>query len=287
MRIADIDIGTGNPCRFIAELSCNHGGSLDRMYRLLDAAKAAGATFAKTQAYTPDELCALRGDGPAPEPWGSQGYSMRSLYERARTPLEWFPKIAQHCADIGMPWLSSVFGPESLACLEAVGCVAYKVARLDNTQGDLREMVFATGKPILVSGATIEEMYLWRNIPTTEWSWKEGNYKSRPRPAITLFCPPGYPQSVPFVDMRERFDALRCDGDVAGCSIIGPEFDGFSYHGTESLPCVMAAALGATLIEAHMMLAEEPSELESNVSLTQHQFKGMVDNVRRMETMLV
>lgn len=239
---------------FVAELSNNHNGDRGRCGRLIDAAQAAGADWIKLQCYTPDELVQLRDDGPAPEPWGSQGWSMRQLYEKAQTPHDWFPLIAAHCERVGIRWFASVFGTESLALLESLNCPAYKIARLDNGQPDLIDAVRATGKPVIVSAADPFES-------SWDHSAEEGTW---------LYCPAGYPQG------RFAFDYIE----------FGNYFDGFSFHGTDPLPCVVAATLGAKIIEAHLQLFSEPSELEANVSLTARQFREMVDQVRRIEGML-
>jgi sialic acid synthase SpsE len=64
------------------------------------------------------------------------------------------------------------------------------------------------------------------------------------------------------------------------------EYHGFSYHGTSIEPPVVAATLGAKIIEAHFQLDEERSELENHVSLRASDFRAMVDRVRRVEEML-
>jgi pseudaminic acid synthase len=256
VNIAGVEIGHGQPCRFVAKISNNHNGDRDRCGRLIAAAKAAGADIVKFQCYSPDELVALRGDGPAPEPWGSQGWTMRALYEKARTPFDWFPKIAHHCARVGMPWFSSVFGPESLSVLEANGCPAYKIARLDNRDDWLAQAVVATGRPVIVS----EAQY----------------FEAAVVPALRLYCPPGYPQDVHGMFATQFVDE---PWNRAGA------FDGFSFHGTDPLPCVVAATLGAKIIEAHVQLDDEPSELEAHVSLSASQFQAMVTQVRRIEGM--
>lgn len=257
LTIGGIEIGAGQPCRFVAELSNNANRDLARMFRLMDAAKAAGVDLLKAQCYSVEELLALRGNGPAPSPWGEQGLSMRDLYTRAMTPREWFAPMFEYAAEIGLPLFSSVFGLESLAVLESLHCPAYKIARLDNAHGGLADAVAATGKPLLVSEAREDESVC--SAARTRF----------------LYCPPGYPQ--------ERFAFAWKFHDEDSC---GGHFLGFSFHGTDIMPCIVAAATGAKLIEAHMMLAEEPSELESNVSLTQHQFADMIANVRRVEEML-
>jgi pseudaminic acid synthase len=260
MNIGPLKVGPGEPCAIIAELGNAHNGSFDRAIRLLDAAKACGASAGKLQTYTPQELVDLRGDGPAPEPWGSDGWTMRTLYGRAQTPLSWLPDLFGYARHIGLPLFSSVFGPDSLAALEAVGNPAYKIARLDNQSIDLFGAVRMTGKPWIVSAAPGQV------VP-------RGN---------VLLCPVGYPQTdvrLGWYDFNEYAD------DHMGLGHDAP-YIGFSYHGTDPRVCVTAVTLGAKIIEAHFMLDAEPSELESNVSLGETAFRRMVDDVRATEVLL-
>jgi pseudaminic acid synthase len=242
VNIAGVECGGENPCRFIAEVSNNHGGSLDRATRLIAAAKESGADWVKFQCFAPQELVSLRGDGKAPEPWGSQGWTMKSLYEKAQTPFSWFPALAAFCDEIGMPWFSSVFGRESLALLESLNCSAYKLASLDRESTWLFNAVAKTGKPVIVSRPDYPDM----------------------NADATLHCPKNYPQTEGFRPNEG--------------------FDGFSYHGTDIFIPAAAALMGASIIECHFQLDDEPSELEANISLTASQFSHMVASVRNAES---
>jgi pseudaminic acid synthase len=255
MNIGGVEIGAGQPCRVIAELSCNHGGDFDRATRMMDAAKAAGADLAKVQCYSADELVALRGDGPAPAQWGEQGWTMRALYEKAQTPRHWFEALFAYSEAIELPLFSSVFGLESLALLESLGCPAYKIARLDNAHAWLIEAALATGKPVLLSDD------------------RDPNCAAIRHPnLVSLRCPRGYP-----ADMTGAIP--RFTGPPSG-------YLGFSYHGTSIEPCVVAAVLGAKVLEVHVHLHDEPSELEANISLTMGQLATLVERVRAVEAML-
>jgi sialic acid synthase SpsE len=260
VNIGGVEIGQGQPCRFVAEISNNANGKFDNAIRLIDAAKAAGADFVKFQCYTADELVALRGDGPAPEPWGAQGWTMRTLYERAATPLEWFPALFQHARDIGIVPFSSVFGLGSLVVLEKCACPAYKIAKMENGQSGLIEAVHSRNKPVLMS--------------TSEASFGKAGWMFYR--AHTMYCPGGYPCDP--ADVR----LPNFGGDIYSQH----SHIGLSSHCMDPLLPIAAVARGCKLIEMHFMLDDEPSELEANVSLTASQFGNMVKAVRRVEQML-
>jgi pseudaminic acid synthase len=255
--IEGVDVGgRTSPCRFAAEISNSHGGSLDRALRMVRAAKDAGCEFVKFQAFTPQELVDLRGDGPAPEPWGSQGWGVRDLYEKARTPLVWFPMLFAYAREIGIVPFASFFGRESFAALRAVDAGAYKLASLDREHTWLRELALSSGKPVIVSAPDRADCWSFSVHP--------------------LKCPPGYPQAalgLDWYDFNPDYESPRGEG----------HFIGLSYHGSDYRPCLAAATLGAKLIEFHFMLADEPSELESAVSLTQYQAALLIEHVRVME----
>jgi pseudaminic acid synthase len=191
VRIGNIDIGPGHPCALVAELSCNHGQDFRRMCRMMDAAKEAGATLAKIQAYSPSELIALRGDGQAPAPWDYM--TMRELYTKAMTPREWMPALFAYSEAIELPLFASVFGAESLELMERMGCPAYKLASFERDDVGLRLLVEATGKPIIISRP------------------------DHPEPGVpTLLCVEGYPQKEhPLQRIRaEGFFGYSYHGDT-------------------------------------------------------------------------
>lgn len=240
INIDGIEVGWKEPCRVVAEVSNNHNGCLDRAIRIIDGVKAAGADFVKFQCYTPDELVALRGDGPAPAQWSSM--SMRDLYTKAQTPLDWFPALFAHARKIGITPFSSVFGAESMEVLQSVDCPAYKVARLDNHHDTLRRMLKATDKPVIVStggeDTTIQaDLYLW--------------------------CPEGYPQK----NINLKHSTFE-------------HYNGFSYHGTSAMPLMIASTFGALMVETHVQLDDEPSELEANISITMTQLRALTDFIK-------
>lgn len=250
----------GAPCALIGEIGNAHNGVYANAVRLLDDLKAAGATAAKLQCYTADELVALRGDGPAPDPWGAQGWTMRSLYAHAATPLDWFPGLYAHAAAIGLPLFSSVFGLTSLAVLEAVGNPVYKVSAFEAWQPRLLRYVVATDKPVLVSLRTLA----YEPLGALKVPSKAAN-------VAYLTCSGGYPTPVADVHLPAAFPAPLV-GVSSHC--LAPE-----------LP-IAAVARGARVLEFHVQLDDTPSALEAHVSLPISTFRRMVASVRTTEALL-
>jgi sialic acid synthase SpsE len=260
MKIGDVEVGGSAPCRFVAEISNAHNGSLTRALKLIDAAKEAGADFAKLQCYEPAELVTLRGDGPAPKPWDHM--TMDRLYAKAQTPHKWFPKLFAHARDIGIVPFASVFGLRSLEVLRAVDCPAIKISKLDRGVRWLVGAAFVLDKPVLVStsgtGWTVFSGVLW---PA---STDPRNHETKEYRVQFLYCPGEYPCAVKDIHLP------KFGGNDAGPYI------GLSSHCLALELPIAAVARGAKLLEYHFMLEREPSELESNVSLTEKQFAEMV-----------
>ena len=236
-----------NVSGIVCELSNAHNGSLDRALRIIEACADAGADVMKFQSYTVPELCELRGvpeDQPALAPWDHM--TMGELYRKARTDSMWFPTLITKCEVVGLPWFSSVFGPHSLIMLESHSCPAYKLASLDVAQDAFRKLVMSKGKPVIQSTPDLLDL--------------DG--------VVQLYCPPGYPQEVKSNrELRKDFDRLLLFGTC----------DGFSYHGTDWKVPALAAEHGAKIVEVHVQLDSEPSELEANCCL------GMADLAKLVE----
>lgn len=289
LTIAGREIGPGRPTFVVAEISCNHRGSLDLARKLVHAAKDAGADAVKFQAYLPSEL-AVDSDHPAhvmtEGPWA--GRRLFDLYTEARTPLEWLPELFALARELDLIPFASVFGAESLAACEEwrVACEAYKIASAEVADLELVRAIAATGKPVMLSDGMSAAWELMRPVA-------EVHAITGLRPLV-LRCISEYPAAPESYGLRDVTDAY-------GLIII----DGISDHTLGNEVAIAAVALGACVVEKHLML--EPLEyadpdfprllphlavatakfpLDADHSVTPTQFRQYVEAIRRTEAMM-
>ena len=160
--IAGRPVGPGHPTYIVAEVSANHGGSLERTIELVHAIADAGADAVKLQTYTADTLTI---DSDAPPfrvsmrgAW--EGRVLHDLYEEAHTPWEWHPPIKAAADERGLALFASAFDPTAIEFLEGLGVPAYKVASFEDVDLDLVRGMARTGNPVIVSTgmATYDEV---------------------------------------------------------------------------------------------------------------------------------
>jgi N-acetylneuraminate synthase len=134
----------------IAEISGNHGGSLNNALRLIEEAKRAGADAVKFQCFDPARLAerrAMRADVLAL----AGGVRLIDLYRAIHTPREWFPAMIATAKVMKIEWFSSVFDPADVAFLETLDCPRYKISAFEMLDWDIIKAVKETGKPIVMS----------------------------------------------------------------------------------------------------------------------------------------
>ena len=155
----------------VAEISGNHGGQIVNAYRLITAAKEAGADAVKFQCFDPERLAARRATRPDVLALAG-GIPLIDLYRKIHTPQKWFAHLIAQAEDYGLDWFSSVFDPLDVAFLETLDCPRYKISAFEMLDWDIIRAVRETGKPIVLSvrpidGVTILQAtdYIGRIVP--------------------------------------------------------------------------------------------------------------------------
>ncbi|TGE15460.1 pseudaminic acid synthase [Hymenobacter elongatus] len=246
-------IGAGHPPFIIAEMSGNHGQSLEKALAIVDAAADAGCQALKIQTSTPDMLTLdsrepdfiVRG---ANDDW--EGQSLYELYTTNHTPFEWHAPIFARAAERGMVGFSSPFSVEAIDFLESLNCPAYKIASFENNWPDLIRRAARTGKPVIISTGMADLADLERMVRIVRQ--EEGNNQ-----LVLLKCTSTYP-AQPHNTNLHTIPHLRA---LFGCHV------GLSDHTMGTGVSVAATVLGATVIEKHLTIRRADGGPDSSFSM--------------------
>lgn len=262
-------IGPRQPVYIIAEMSGNHGQSLEQAKEIVRAAKACGADAVKLQTYTPDTLTIdchndfFRLDGTL---W--QGRTLYELYGEAFTLWDWQPELMRLAKEIGIDMFSTPFDESAVDFLETLAVPAHKIASFENGDVALLRKVAATGKPVIASTG----MASLAEIDELVCTLRAGGCS---RLAL-LKCTSAYP--APFESMNLRTIPHLAQG--FGVPV------GLSDHSLGIAAPVAAVALGACIVEKHFTLSRSLPGPDSAFSLEPAEFKTMVENIRAAEKAL-
>lgn len=254
-------IGLDQPPYVIAEMSANHNGSLERAFRIIDAAKAAGADAVKLQSYRADTIT-IDHDGPEFRVQGGlwDGRRLYDLYADAAMPWEWHEPLFNYAKQIGIAIFSSPFDHSAVELLQSLGAPAFKIASLELCDIPLIERVAATGKPIVMSTGASELGEIAEAVTAAR--------RAGCRELILLQCTSGYPTPPGDSNLRtiphlaEMFDAVV----------------GLSDHTMGTAVPVAAVALGACVLEKHVTLARADGGVDSAFSLEPDELARLVSD---------
>jgi len=251
----------------IAEMSANHGHSFNKALKIIDAAAKAGADAIKLQTYTADTIT-LDSDKKyfqvkVNDAW--KGQTLHSLYKKAYTPWEWLPKLKKYAESKGLVFFSSVFDNTSVDFLEKMDVPLYKVASFEVIDIPLLERIGRTKKPVIMSRgmASLEEVKL--AIKTL---------KKAGCPAIALLhCISSYPAKYEEMNLATIPDLAKKFGLVVG----------LSDHSPGIVAPIASVALGASIIEKHLIISRAEDGPDAAFSLEPKEFEELVRAVRDAE----
>jgi len=248
--------------KFIAEVSANHHGSIDKAKAIIHAAANAGADMVKFQTWTPDTM-AIPGYVMKTGPW--KGQELNELYRQAHTPWEWMEELFGYARSWGITPFASPFDAASVDFLETIDCPAYKVASFELVDTPLIRYLADKNKPIYLSTgmATMTEI-------------KSAVRAAGKAPVTLLLCTSAYPAKPKSMHLRRLavLQALFPD-----CKI------GLSDHSMGHTAAVLSTPY-VSVIEKHLTLSRDDPGPDSSFSMEPEEFEEMVIQCRTAEDML-
>lgn len=263
-------IGLGEPVFIVAEMSGNHNQSLERAFKIIDAAVNAGVDAIKLQTYTPDTIT-INSDTDhfkikTNNVW--RGQTLYSLYQKAYTPWKWQKKLKKYGEKKGLVVFSTPFDETAVDFLETLNVPMYKISSYEVIDIPLLKKIGKTKKPVIMSRGMASAKEIKVAIQTLK--------KAGTKDIVVLHCVNVYPalpsqmnlSTIP--DITKKFKVLG----------------GLSDHTLGINTALAATALGATVIEKHLTLKRKDGGPDSSFSIEQAEFKQLVKSVREIQSSL-
>lgn len=265
-----MEIGSHNleeSCFIIAELSANHGGSLETALKTISAAKEAGADAIKLQTFTPDTITFNSDKDYFKIDQGTlwDGRTLYDLYEEAHTPWAWHQALFDKAKEEGLICFSSPFDNSAVDFLEGFDVPAYKIASFEIQDIPLIKYAASKGKPIIISTgiASLEDIEL-----AVKTCHEAGN-----QDVALLKCTSAYPAPLEDANLATIPDLVNKFNVTSG----------LSDHTSGITAPAVAVALGGKIIEKHFILDKNVGGPDVAFSLDPEEFKEMVEAVRNTE----
>ena len=254
----------GGPCVIVGEVALAHDGSLGLAHAFIDAIASAGADVVKFQTHIAEA------ESTAAEPFrvafSRQDVTRFDYWRRTEFTAPQWRELAAHCRDRGVHFVSSPFSLEAIDLLEPLGQPFWKVPSGDIANTLFLDRMLQTGIPLVLSSGM---------SGLAETDAAVDRVRARNVPVGVLQCTTAYPcppeqvgiNMIPFY--RDRY----------ACPVGLSDHSGTIYAG------LAAAALGAEMIEVHVLPSREMFGPDVPASLTTAELRQLVDGVRFIETM--
>ena len=266
INISDQIFNMGNNELFIiAEIAQAHDGSLGTAHAYIDAVSETGVDAIKFQTHI------AHSESTLDEQWrvnfSYQDDTRYDYWERMGFTKNQWKGLAQHAAEKGLEFMSSPFSIEAVEILSDIGVKRWKVASGEIYNPELLDAIWATKLPVLYSSGMSTLNELDDVIVQTS---------SLGIPYGVFQCSSMYPTPPEFWGL-EVLSNLK---QKYQCPI------GLSDHSGKPYAAYAATALGANMLELHVVFSRYDFGPDVQSSVTIEELKGIVEGVRMISSSL-
>jgi N-acetylneuraminate synthase len=252
-------------CLIFAEIGINHNGDLSIAKKLIDIAKSAGCDAVKFQkrtieiVYPPEVL-----NTPRLSPWGTTTREQKEGLEFGKTEYD---QIDAYCREKGMDWFASAWDIPSQEFLRSYDLPYNKIASAMATHLDFVEAVASECKMTFLSVGMCTYEDVDRAVEIL---------RKHACPFALLHTVSTYPSSEEDLNLMAMHELRKRYGVPVG----------YSGHEASVSPSVIAAALGAVVVERHITLDRAMYGSDQAASLEKSGLESMVGQIRKIPVVL-
>jgi N-acetylneuraminate synthase len=262
IKIANKVISNKGPIFFVAEIGINHIGSLDNAKKLIDIASLCDVDAVKFQKRTPDICVPEKKKNQLYEtPWGDIPYI--EYKEKIEFQEEEYREIDKYCKEKNMIWFASPWDLPSVNFLEKFDIPCYKIASAKLTDKDLLMKIRSLGKPIFISVGMSTEEEIDKAIELL-----------KDNELVIMHCNSSYP--APDEKLNLRY--IKTLKKKYPQHIIG-----YSGHELGISASLIAAELGARVIERHITLDRAMWGSDQAASIEFSGLRRLVRDLKKLE----
>lgn len=231
----------------IPEIGQAHDGSLGIAHSYIDAVAKSGAKAIKFQTHLAEAESSLF--EPFRINFSYEDNTRYDYWKRMEFTKEQWIGLKTHCDRVGLEFISSPFSIEAIELLENLGVKRYKVGSGETSNLLLLEKLSRTKKPIILSSG----LSTWSELDlAVEFLKKKGIN------CAVLQCKTAYPSKPEewglniISEMQQRYNITV----------------GYSDHSGTIYPSLFAAALGAKILEFHVVFDRKMFGPDAKASIT-------------------
>ncbi|MCZ4318525.1 N-acetylneuraminate synthase family protein [Aequorivita viscosa] len=250
----------------IAEIAQAHQGSFDKALEYVDALSKTGVDAIKFQVHIAEAESSIHEPFRVKTAGGDK--TRFDYWKRMEFSLEQWKVIKLRCEAGGMEFMASPFSNTAVDLLERIGVLRFKIGSGEVNNFLMLEKIAATKKPIILSSGMSSFEELDKTVAFL---------KNKKCDFSILQCTTSYPTQA------ENY-GLNVIADLKKRYLVPV---GFSDHSAKIETCIAAAALGAEILEFHVVLdRNNDNGPDASSSLEINEIAQIVDSVKNISRAL-
>ena len=241
---------------FIAEIAQAHDGSLGMLHAYIDAVATTGVQAIKFQMHIAEAESSTH--EPFRVQFSYEDASRFDYWKRMEFTLEQWRGIKQHCDEVGLDFICSPFSNAAVDWLQQLDVKAYKIGSGEVTNFLLLDKIIQTRKPMIISSGMssfeeLDQIVAYLKSKSTNFS--------------ILQCTTAYP-TQPHQYGLNLISELKARYNIRV---------GFSDHSAKIATGIAAVAMGAEILEFHVVFDRGLFGPDAIASLTITETKQLVE----------